>query len=64
MTFLGIEIIILIFKKIFEGTVVVERSNALVYLMISTLELKVEGSNPGVAEFFELKSSIFRGRSD
>ena len=26
-----------------------ERSNALVYLMISTLELKVEGSNPGIA---------------
>ena len=28
---------------------VVERSNALFYLMSSTLELKVEGSNPGTA---------------
>ena len=35
-------------------TVVVERSNALVYLMISVcvLELKVEGSNPGHPEIF------------
>ena len=30
-------------------TVVVERSNALVYLMTRALELKVEGSNPGVS---------------
>ena len=33
-------------------TVVVERSNALVYLIISALELKVEGSNPGHPETF------------
>ena len=33
-------------------TVVVERSNALVYLMTSVLELKVEGSNPGAAISF------------
>ena len=32
--------------------VVAERSNASVYLMIDTLELKVEGSNPGVAVYF------------
>ena len=29
-----------------------ERSNASVYLMTFTLELKVEGSNPGVADIF------------
>ena len=33
--------------KIRNRTVVVERSNALVYLMTCALELKVEGSNPG-----------------
>ena len=33
-----------------ERAVVVERSNALVYLITSfELELKVEGSNPGIA---------------
>ena len=38
--------------------VVVERSNALVYLMISViLELKVEGSNPGVAVYFRVNGN-------
>ena len=32
--------------------VVVERSNVLVYLMISTLELKVEGSNLAISVLF------------
>ena len=47
-----------------QRAVVVERSNASVYLIIDTLELKVEGSNPGVAVclFFELKSSIINTR--
>ena len=35
--------------------VVVERSNALVYLMISVLELKVEGSNPASSVLFWAK---------
>ena len=35
-----------------DRAVVVERSNMLVYLMISSLELKVEGSNPGHPETF------------
>ena len=34
---------------------VVERSNASVYLIIDTLELKVEGSNPGVIIYFREK---------
>ena len=47
----------MIIKKIDKAdrTVVVERSNALVYLMTSLLELKVEGSNPGHPK----KSNIF-----
>ena len=36
---------------------VAEWSNALVYLMISALELKVEGSNP-VVIYFRLKSNL------
>ena len=32
---------------------VVERYNALVFLMISSLELKVEGSNPAISVLFE-----------
>ena len=46
-----------IYKR-FNRAVVVERSNALVYLMISViLELKVEGSNPGVIYFRRLNKS-------
>ena len=40
--------------KITYPAVVVERSNALVYLITSSLELKVEGSNPGGAYFFRV----------
>ena len=36
----------------YKPAVVVERSNALVYLMISSLELKVEGSNPAISRSF------------
>ena len=38
-------------KGKFDRAVVAERSNASVYLIIDTLELKVEGSNPGVSIF-------------
>ena len=36
---------------------VAERSNALVYLMISSRELKVEGLNPGVAVYFSSRNT-------
>ena len=42
--------------------VVVEQSNALVYLMISSLELKVEGSNRLPPFFFE-QSKLRKNRS-
>ena len=35
--------------------VVVERSSVLIYLMISSLELKVEGSNPASSVLFWAK---------
>ena len=38
----------------FDRAVVVERSNTLVYLITSLLELKVEGSSPGGGVFFRV----------
>ena len=42
----------------------VERSNALVYLMIRALELKVEGSNPAVSRSFFESTKIWSDKNE